>query len=89
MVASDCTTSSSRKLILFLKRSEKLVVWKRNTEPKMSNAALELADLDYAATTPRRKYGERELLTQHDLSLTMERYLHSDTTSSCGTLAEF
>jgi hypothetical protein len=91
-VASDSTTSSSRRIAQFLKRGERLVVWKR-TEPKMSDAALELSDLQYASTsTPaRRRVGGREL-TQQELSLTMERYLYRDTTSStnsCGTLAEF
>lgn len=91
-VASDGTTGSSRRMLQFLKRGEKLVVWKR-TDPKMSDAALELSDLEYSAvTTPRRhRVGGREL-TQQELPLTMERYLYSDTassTNSFGTLAEF
>eukprot|EP00545_Synedropsis_sp_CCMP1620_P007689 CAMPEP_0119031200 /NCGR_PEP_ID=MMETSP1176-20130426/41422_1 /TAXON_ID=265551 /ORGANISM="Synedropsis recta cf, Strain CCMP1620" /LENGTH=219 /DNA_ID=CAMNT_0006987591 /DNA_START=46 /DNA_END=705 /DNA_ORIENTATION=+ len=85
-VVSDETSPTSRRVLQFWRGSSQKLVWKR-TEPKLSDAALQLSDQEYSApiTASRR----RRLTTQQELSLTMERYLHSDTTSSTRSLAEF
>lgn len=87
-VVSEDTAPASRRLLQLWKKSERLIVWKR-TEPKLSEAALQLANLEQGPTpSSRRKFQA----AHQELPLTMERYLHSDTSSStrsCSTLAEF